>query len=189
MTKGSNNQTSTSHNHLLSFTQLLLLSLSLALLIIKQFMALSLRENRKRKKHLYKSNTHFNSGNHPFEVEDVNFQMLKWLPNILLTLHKTVQRGYLPPPTPLPCMCLCMHTVFTSLVSCHAVFLSWLQFLPVKLHHVRNDFLSDCAQKQRHIVMQPVLHISIWSHCMVNEKHPLSNMIISFGFYVLPFFL
>lgn len=71
---------------------------------------------RGKKKNLYKSDIHFSNGNHPFEVGDVNFQMLKWLPNILLTLHKVYE--LFTTPVLLPCMC--MNNIFTY--SEHAVF-------------------------------------------------------------------
>lgn len=117
-------------------------------------MALSLRENRKKKKYLYKSDTHFSSGNHPFEVGDVNFPMLKWLPNVLLTLHKLCigvvyhHHHHLPPS--LVCVCVCVHAWCLHILNIMPCSLSVLTtlFLPVKWHHVRNYFFSDATQKQ-----------------------------------------
>lgn len=133
-------------------------------------MALSLRENRKKKKHLYKSDTHFNSGNHLFEVEDVNFQMLKWLPNILLTLHKLCI-GVVYPPLPKTttttfplyvCVCVCT-SVFTSLISCHAVFLFWLQcFSP--WNDTMLEMISSLKSRERHTLSyNPNAYLSLES--------------------------
>ncbi len=94
-------------------------------------MALSLRENRREKKYLYKSDTHFSSGNHPFEVGDVNFPIVKWLPNILLTLHKLCIGVvyHLPPPVH-----VCVHAQCTHILNIMPCTLSVLTtvFLPVK---------------------------------------------------------
>lgn len=152
-------------------------------------MALSLRENRKKKNISTNLTLTSTAEIILFEVGDVNFQMLKWLPNILLTLHKLcigVVYHHLPP---LPCMCVCMQCVFTSLISQHAVFLSWLQCFShcndTMLEMI--SFLTAHKSRETHC-HATLMHISIWSHCIGNEQHPLSNMIISFAFYVLPFF-
>lgn len=116
--------------------------------------------------------------------------MLKWLPNISLTPQKLcIGVVYHHLPTSPVCVWVCMHSVFTSPISCHAVFLSWLQCFSqwndTMLEMI--SFLTAHKSRETHC-HTTLMHISIRSLCIVNEQHPLSNMIISFAFYVLPFF-
>lgn len=113
-------------------------------------MALSLRENRKKKNISTNLTLTSTAEIILFEVGDVNFQMLKWLPNILLTLHKLcigVVYHHLPPPPLYVCVhAVCIH--IPNITACSFSFLTSV-FLPLQWHDVRNDFLSDCTQKQR----------------------------------------
>lgn len=89
---------------------------------------------------------------------------------------QTVYRGCLPP------MSFCMQWIHT-LVSCRVFFR-----FPLQCFSESNDtvlemisFLTAHNSRETHCHATP-MHISIWSHCMVNEQQPLSNMIISLPF-------